>query len=142
MVTVLKFINLISLTFHKYMKFFLQNHNRITYRKMVPIKRILNRKWNMLLWILKEFQLKHPIKVQIFFQIVTVVTIFSSYMLLYYLSYHIFTYNDKWIAVLHSVFYSITHISNPVIHISFFFLNKQKEKNSYFIFMHTYLKLS
>ncbi|VDK83163.1 unnamed protein product [Litomosoides sigmodontis] len=50
---------------------------------------------------------------RIILQVVAVMAIFSSYMLIYYLLFHIFTYNYKWIAILHSLIYSITHISNP-----------------------------
>ncbi|VIO94783.1 Uncharacterized protein BM_BM14323 [Brugia malayi] len=62
---------------------------------------------------------------RIVLQIVTVVAMFSSYMLIYYLSYYIFPFNYKWVAVLHSVSYSITHISNPVI---YFTCNKEIRK--------------
>ncbi|KAM3718265.1 Beta-2 adrenergic receptor [Dirofilaria immitis] len=73
----------------------------------------------------KSFQKASRQQQRIVLQIVVVVAIFSSYMLIYYLSYHIITYNDKWIAALHSLFYSITHISNPVI---YFTCNKEIRK--------------
>ncbi|KAL3995450.1 Serpentine type 7TM GPCR chemoreceptor Srx family protein [Acanthocheilonema viteae] len=69
---------------------------------------------------------------RIVLQVVVAVAIFSSYMLIYYLSFHIFAYNDKWIAVLHSVFYSITHISNPLI---YFTCNKEIRRQSLTLFI-------
>lgn len=60
--------------------------------------------------------------VDFLFQISVVAAIFYSYMTAYYLIYHIFAVESKWVMLFNSFFYSTTHMINPVIYFS---LNKE-----------------
>uniref|UniRef100_A0A914C1G3 G-protein coupled receptors family 1 profile domain-containing protein n=1 Tax=Acrobeloides nanus TaxID=290746 RepID=A0A914C1G3_9BILA len=59
---------------------------------------------------------------RILLQISVVAAIFYSYMTAYYLIYHIFEIESKWVMLFNSFFYSTTHMINPVIYFS---LNKE-----------------
>ncbi|KAI6235779.1 hypothetical protein M3Y95_00087600 [Aphelenchoides besseyi] len=59
---------------------------------------------------------------RILLQISVVAVIFYLYMTTYYMVYHVFEIQNKWVVLFNSFFYSITHSINPCIYFS---LNKE-----------------
>uniref|UniRef100_A0A915CUN4 G-protein coupled receptors family 1 profile domain-containing protein n=1 Tax=Ditylenchus dipsaci TaxID=166011 RepID=A0A915CUN4_9BILA len=59
---------------------------------------------------------------RILLQISVIAVIFYLYMSTYYLLYHVFLIENKWVVLFNSFFYSTTHMINPVIYFS---LNKE-----------------